>query len=498
MKIFYKIIFSTIITVGLTACGSTTTEETSTEEAVPSERLASDSTETNITADYPTPLSIIDIEENNQSSQLIDNDDSNITETPIDETINESMNSATIYEDAENQKIDNWSISYNYSQSANILNTYDDELHSRVIYLDAKIINNNKRSYDTFRFNGIESNQSNPFLEWSMKFSQIFTIKINITTTKGERWLNYIPKDSGAGIYTDQITLGIGSDITNDQWHTIRRDLNHDLQRYEADNNFIKINYLNIIGGGYIDNIISYDIASNLKIDTPTVVEKPGVVLTFDDSYIENWNNMQPTFKDKSAVATFFCNRWASHKDWDLPQEDIAILKSLQDYGHEIAYHTSDHLSTRDHKYDNVENKAQAYLDDQITPGVAYMRNEGFEPTSFSYPYMSGQPAHNALIREELPHIRAFFAHVTLIDDPSNISLDEIRLYLEKLKREKDIGVFLSHWIYYPGINDEESAEEVHKYQISKEKLTAIIDMVNELGLEFYTLSEAHNIYMNQ
>jgi len=571
MKIFYKILFTTIVTLGITACGSTSTEETSTEESIPTERLVSDSNETNITAEYPNPLTI-DVNESNESDSVINTDDNNIkndnistdtnettigetdtnetaigetdtnettidetdtnetaigetdtnettidetdtnettidetdtNETTIDETdtnetSNDMITSATIYEDAESQKVDNWSIISNYSNEANIINTYDDETHSRVIYLDAKIIDNDRQSWDTFQFNGIDSNQSNSFLQWSMKFSQVFTIKINISTSKGGRWLSYIPKDTGAGLYADQIILGIGSDTTNDQWHTITRDLNQDLQRYEADNNFTKINYITITGGGYIDNIISYDVADNLNINTPVIVEKPGIVLTFDDSYIEDWNMMQPTFKDKGAVATFFCNRWASHQDWNLPEEDIAILKSFQDYGHEIAYHTSDHLSTRDPKYDNEVNKAQAYLDDQITPGVAYMRNEGFEPTSFSYPYMSEQPAHNVLIRQELPHIRAFFAHVTLIDDPGDISLDEIRAQLEKLKEEKDIGVFLSHWIHYVGVNDEESAEEVHKYQISQDKLTAIIDMVNELGLEYYTLSEAHNIYLNQ
>jgi len=435
------------------------------------------------------------VEDNNETSDVVE--DNNETSDAVEDN-NETTNIGTIYEDAENQKTDKWIIISNHSKKANILNTYDDDTNSRVIYLDAKIEGNNKKSYDSFKFNGIDSNKSNKYIKWDMKFNQKFTISINISTDKGERWIQYIAKDTGAGIYGERIVHGIGSDKTNNEWHTITRDLESDVKRYEQNNNFIHINYIIVQGGGYIDNITSFSIEDNLEINKPVIISKPGIVLTFDDSYVKNWNHMQSTFKEKGAVATFFCNRWASNQNWNLPDEEIRLLKSFRDNGHEIAYHTSDHISTRDHKYDNEANKAKAYLDEQIIPGVVYMRNKGFEPTSFSYPYMSEQPAHNALIRQELPHIRAFFAHVTLTDDPGNISLDEIRTHLEKLKRDKDIGVFLSHWIHYKGKNDVESANERHKYKISEEKLIKIIDMVNELGLEFYTLSEAHNIYMNQ
>jgi len=440
------------------------------------------------------------VEDNNETSDVVeDNNETSDVVKDNNETENITTTIGTDYEDAENQKTDKWTILSNYSQTATIENTYDDETKSRVIYLDAKIETNDTRSYDLFRFNGINNKTDNKFIKWSMKFNQIFSININIKTQNGERWLSYIPKDTGSGInhqYPKYIVHGIGSNKTNNEWHTITRDLERDLKRYEPNNEFIKLNYITIKGGGYIDNIFSYTVEDNLNIDKPVVVSKPGIVLTFDDSLIDSWNEMQSIFKEKGAVATFFCNRWASNQDWNLPDSDIAILKSFQENGHEIAYHTSDHVNTRDPRYDDVKNKAQAYLDEQIIPGITDMRNKGFEPKSFSYPFMSEQPAHNALIRKELPHIRAFFAHVTLTDDPANISLDEIKTQLKQLKKDQDIGIFLSHWILDKDASDE--TKKKHKYRISKEKLIKIIDMVNELGLEFYTLSEAHNIYMNQ
>ena len=404
-----------------------------------------------------------------------------------------TTNTATIYEDAEDQNINNWSITSSYSKEANITNTYDDETSSRVIYLDAKIKNKDRNSGDTFEFTGFDSNQSNRFIEWSMKFNQIFTIYLNISTSKGRRWLIYIPKDTGKGMFGDSIIHGIGSDKTNNKWHLITRDLERDLKRYEPDNNFSKINYMSIKGGGYIDNIRSYNKEDTLEIQKTVIISQPGVVLTFDDSLINSWNTMQDTFKEKGAVATFFCNRWADfNESWDIKPEEEALLKSFRDNGHEIGFHTVGHLSTRDPKYDNEPNKAKAYFDEQIEPGITNMRERGFEPKSFSYPYISGQPAHDALIRQELPHIRAFFAHVTLIDDPANITLETIRKHLEKIKKDQDIEVFLSHWI------GEVPKNSKRKYNISKEKLIKIMDMVNELGLKFYTLKEAHTIYMNQ
>ena len=434
------------------------------------------------------------VNDNNSTDDIVN--DNNSTDDIVNDN-NTADNPATIYEDAENQTTDKWSIISNPSKKANILNTYDDDNDSRVIYLDAKIIENNKVSYDTFKFDGINSKKDNKFIQWSMKFNQRFTISINIKTKNGGRWLQYIAKDTGAGYNrnANSITNGIGSNKTNNKWHTITRDLERDLKRYESDNDFIEINYMTIRGGGYIDDIKSYSLEDNLNVDKPVIVSQPGIVLTFDDSLANNWNEMQETFKEKGAVATFFTNRWASNENWNLTNDHIRLFKAFQNNGHEIGYHTSDHLNTKDAKYNNKSNKAQAYFDDQILPGITYMRNKGFEPTSFSYPYISGQPAHDELIRQELPHIRAFFAHVTLIDNPGNTTLTSIRKHLEKLKEDQDIGVFLSHWILD---KDFETTNPKYRYRISKDKLKSIMDIVNELGLKFYTMDEAHSIYMNQ
>ena len=472
--------------------------ENNTTQNVPENNTTQNVPENNATQNIPENNATQNVPENNTTQNVPENNTTqNVPENNTTQNVPE--NNATIYENAENNKTNNWTIISNRSGKASILNTYDDKVNSRVIYLNAEIKDGDRKSYDTFKFSGVNSNKNNKYLKWDMKFNQKFTISINIKTKNGNKWLNYIAKDTGTGInirYPESIVHGIGSNKTNNNWHTITRDLDRDVKRYEANNSFMSINYITIRGAGYIDNITSYSSEENLTINKPVTVSKPGIVLTFDDSYIANWNKMQPTFKEKGAVATFFCNRWASNQGWNLPDSYIAILKSFQVYGHEIAYHTSDHVNTRDKRYNNKENKAQAYLDEQITPGVIYMRKKGFEPTSFSYPFISGQPAHNELIRQELPHIREFFAHVTLLDEPGKKSLADIRRHLEKLKKDQEIGVFLSHWIHYIGENDTES--EKHKYKIEQETLIQIMEMIDELGLEYYTLEEAHNIYMNQ
>ena len=78
--------------------------------------------------------------------------------------------------------------------------------------------------------------------------------------------------------------------------------------------------------------------------DTPEISEclnpaKRGIVLSFDDSInIESWNESRPTFERYNATATFFVDRWD-----DLTTEEIEILTILEEEGHEIGFHGTNH-----------------------------------------------------------------------------------------------------------------------------------------------------------
>jgi len=345
----------------------------------------------------------------------------------------------------------------------------------------------------------------NKYVKWIFKTKENFSIRIIVETNDGDRTLFYNQKDTGAGkstynsttnITTYYISHGIGSDAVNGEWHSSIRDIERDLKRYEPALQLVRIKEIYFYGfATQFATMKLYTTQEESNIDKPVVVSAPGVVLTFDDSYVESWNDFMPIFKQKGAVATFFCHRWTSSND--ITEQEAALLKTFENDGHEVGYHTKDHLGTKNDKYnvdDTKEKKAQAYFDDQIIPGIDNMINRGFNPQSFSYPYISGQPVHNTLIKKTLPHIREFFAHVMLMDNDvqGSKTLDEIKDLLDKLKEEKEIGVLLGHWIA------QALKPSNISHQVPEEKLKDVIDYAKQIGLKFYTLEEAHNIYMNQ
>jgi len=388
----------------------------------------------------------------------------------------------TIYEDAEDGEIKGWSVDNAHNHEVTLINSYDSEKSSRVIQFNSSSI------YDSYRFRFPSEDTKNSVLKWSMKYNaKLYSFSVFVRTTKGERILMYEPKDTGNGMSGNTIVHGLGSNADDGEWHTHIRDLSVDLKRYEADNEIVSVQGLLLYGSGSIDDIELYENAEGLDVTVPVEVTAPGIVLTFDDSIIDDWYAMRDTFREKGVVATFFCYKWAK-----LSKETVAKFRELQNDGHEIGFHTVDHLGTYDGKFRDKENKAQAYFDDQIIPGITAMRNDNFDPKSFSYPYISGQPKHSKLIRQELPHIREFFSSVVQIDNAAEHSLEDIKKELLRVKNNKDIGVFLAHKIL------PEANPDPYIYRISTEKLIAIIDEANRLGLKFYTLEEAHRVYINQ
>ena len=405
----------------------------------------------------------------------------------IIKTVNYNINHIVpdmIIENGEN-RVEGWKINKSDFNQSSFTNIYDEEVSSKVIKFESE------GEYDSYRFDFPEQQANLSLIKWDMKWvTTLYEVQLIINTSKGIRTFGYLAKDTGNRERKNKMTYALGGNIDNEKWHTITRDLEQDLHRYEPNNHFLSIESFIVYGNGYIDNIELYKKSTPLPdIKTPIVVASPGIVLTFDDSLIDDWYAMKDTFKEKGVHATFFCNNWHN-----LSQEEIAKFRELQNDGHEIAVHTKDHLSTYDGKYNNRENKALAYLEDQVLPSIEAMNRDNFEPNSFSYPYMSDQPKHSDLIKEYLPHIRTFFSVVKQIDNKSESTskFENIQKILKNLKDNKNIGVFLAHRIL------PESNPDTYQFRITTEKLIKVIDEVNRLGLKFYTLEEAHKVYLQE
>ncbi len=393
----------------------------------------------------------------------------------------------TVYEDAEDNNTDGWIVYDDTPAGAVITNVYDEDKNSQVIKLSGD------KTYNGFLLGGLWglgnawNNTQEMIIRWNMKYSEFFDIYIPISTAKGNRLLQYNDKDSGSGRQGNYILLGLGSESDNGTWQTITRDLKADLARYEPDNELLAVNGIMFRGSGLIDDIELIKSVDTSNIKLPVEVSEPGVVFTFDDTHIDDWYLMRDTFKSNAVVVTFFCSGWQYLSD-----SDIAKFSLLAEDGHEIASHTTEHRSIYDSKYDNEPDKVNAYLIDQVIPNIENIQNSGFIPVSFAYTFTQYTPPYNAAIREYLPHIREFFANVMGIDDFHNHGIDEIKNELQRIKDNKDIVVFIAHRIL-PADDPEPSP-----YRITPEKLIQIIDEAKRLDLKFYTLEEAHKIYVGQ
>jgi len=405
-----------------------------------------------------------------------------------------------------------WKLTYNHNNST--IRYAEDEERGRIAMLNGINAIKNQGKYQ-FQL-GEESNYKHKgsILQWSMKTKNDFFVEIFVETKNGLRHLRYTNKDSSEGISTGylgqwkNITHGIGSNTVDDKWHTLVRDLKSDVKRYEPDNEFKYMKGFYFHGIASFDDVILYNTDKKLAITKTPEISAPGIVLTFDDSYVEGWYSMDKYFRQNGVVATWFCHRWGKNKHsvltWDgtsipaLNQDEIAKLEKLKLHGDEIALHTINHVDTRDKKYNTVnyptlEAKAQGYIDDQINPGIQRMRENDFDPKSFSYPFLSGQATHNKMIRKVLPHIREFFGRVMEIDSGGSgvksAKIADVKAYMDRLKKDKEIGVFVGHWI-----------EEIktHNFSMTKNDLKEIIQYAKKIGLKFYTLKEAHNIYAHQ
>lgn len=113
-----------------------------------------------------------------------------------------------------------------------------------------------KSSRDTY-INGAKKgrrawhNQRSKIIEWEMKYRESYVIIISVDTLDGNRDLIYTSGSSGGVLY-----FGLGQKSIDGRWHTIRRDLEADLLRYEPNNSIVAVNAFIIRGSGRVGKII--------------------------------------------------------------------------------------------------------------------------------------------------------------------------------------------------------------------------------------------------
>lgn len=106
---------------------------------------------------------------------------------------------------------------------------------------------------------------------------------------------------------------------------------------------------------------------------------RAGLALAFDDQATQAWTDMRDVFAAHGARVTFYVTRFTYYTD-----ENKAQIAQLAADGHDIEAHTVNHLHANDYV---AEHGIDAYLADEVVPSFQVLRDAGYMPSSFAFPF---------------------------------------------------------------------------------------------------------------
>jgi hypothetical protein len=125
----------------------------------------------------------------------------------------------------------------------------------------------------------------------------------------------------------------------------------------------------------------------------------PGVSLSFDDAFIDHWLTGVDLYAKYGAKLTFFIAYFDQ-----LSPDQVAALHELANRGHAIEAHSVMH--SRAPLYVE-QNGLAAYLDREVVPSIDVLRAEGFDVTTFAYPFGARTAETDAAILQHVSLIRS-------------------------------------------------------------------------------------------
>lgn len=233
--------------------------------------------------------------------------------------------------------------------------------------------------------------------------------------------------------------------------------------------------------------------------ENPKPVTKPykaGVILSFDDAYVNEWYATNQKLKKYSWKGTFFVCRINT-----LDKSEVEKLLEMQKEGHEIAGHTYNHVNAVDYLRVNT---IREYLNNEIDPMLNLMKFYGLNVSTFAYPYGGRSEKLDAALLKKFKIIRgrAFCEHVAnkqgcyydnsnlvfsfSIDDTHNhFNIPHLLGLLEYAKKNNKILILNSHKTVDTVTGD---------YQTKNATLEYICKYIKSNNMNFYTLSDIEKL----
>ncbi len=124
-----------------------------------------------------------------------------------------------------------------------------------------------------------------------------------------------------------------------------------------------------------------------------------GLAFSFDDRDLVGWHALRPLFERYGARVTFFISAFST-----LLEDELRMLRDLAADGHAIEYHSTHHLNAEEV---SAAKGVDGYVAEDILPDLQRMREAGFDPTSFAYPFGARTSATDAALLQHFRLLRA-------------------------------------------------------------------------------------------
>jgi peptidoglycan/xylan/chitin deacetylase (PgdA/CDA1 family) len=221
----------------------------------------------------------------------------------------------------------------------------------------------------------------------------------------------------------------------------------------------------------------------------------PGIVLTFDDTFIDEWYTADALMHQHNWKATFFVTNYDTATETQKQE-----LHQLHNNGHEIGGHGLHHLNAL--QYVGTYG-LESYMNTEIMPMLQLMNQDGYTISSFAYPYGARSKQldnelsnHFGILRSttydrvEPKYQSCFYTGNKVIyglgiDNNYGNDINYLKSLMKFAKDHNKIVVFYGHKI----VN-----EVTDKYQTPMSKLHEICSFAVNNGLIFYKASDLNNL----
>ncbi len=207
------------------------------------------------------------------------------------------------YENAQDGSTDRWTIYDNVPAGAQITNIYDSERQNNVIQFSGAGADNGYRL--TNSDGSYWNNTSHFIIKWDMKYSEPFTVYIDLDTSAGRRYLQYRPVNNNSLGDAEYVLYGLGTDADDGRWHTYVRDLQADLKVAQPSVTILAVNGFLIRGSGRVDDIellaMQASISPSLRLTLfdPDSAGEGSIYINGNGPIslpVGNYNNLEHTF----------------------------------------------------------------------------------------------------------------------------------------------------------------------------------------------------------